>query len=216
LIVGWVFFFLCFRIGRAKKRQYCWWVSGSTHISVFHSYWGMVGSIAQHVSAVTVHVGQSLVGALGAWDNIIWNTINLWFYHHWRCGSFLKHMEFWVSDQQRGLRLAKCWPSLKWWIHWDEPLRTWQGLLETRCHSNWFCSSDPAFQRIQSTIATVKSKNIDSTYNIYFDFTRSESEHCQAVRLAFAGGQLEEATPGRPHHRRLVSGYISGNAELFK
>ena len=36
------------------------------------------------------------------------------------------------------------------------------------------------------------------------------------MRLAFAGGQLEEATPGRPQHRRLVSGYISGNAELLK
>ena len=27
---------------------------------------------------------------------------------------------------------------------------------------------------------------------------------------------MEEATPGRPQHRRLVSGYISGNAELLK
>ena len=39
------------------------------------------------------------------------------------------------------------------------------------------------------------------------------------MRLAFAGGQLEEATPGRPQHRRLVSGYISdisGKAELLK
>ena len=165
-IVGWVFFFVCFRIGRAKKRQYCWWVSGSTHISVFHSYWWMVGSIAQHVSAVTLHVGQSLVGALGAWDNIIWNTINLWFSHHWRCQPFLKHMEFGVSDQQRGLRLAKRWPSLKWWIHWDEPLWHLAGFIgNSRCHSNWFCSSDPAFQQIQSTIATfatIKSKNIDS------------------------------------------------------